>query len=617
MLNFSNNEFVLNFCSIFVLICATNYGYALFAVQNERRQLDSLDGLWTFVREPPNSVGIGLQNQWASLELALFENSSQIPVPSAFNDLTADSEQRDHVGWVWYQRKYFLSHFLRDAPPNGRRTFLRFESVNYYAFVFVNGKLVTEHCGGHLPFQVEVQLVDVNLISVAVNNTLSHDTIPPGDFATVKLSSGRELVSVVPSFDFFNYAGILRSVYLWHLPPIFIRDIQIRTDNLGSFSYRIDVDRDAHPAEDIRIHVFIFQSDGAKKIYEFFGSQNSTTFAKIDLWWPRGMGKPTLYTAEVRLESFSSVGSKYLLSDVYRETFGFRTVTVDQNRIYINGRPFYCHGFGMHEDIGIHGRGFDLAAMVKDMNMFEWLNGNCYRTSHYPYAEERAYWADRRGIAVITEVPAVGIWNFNSSELLKLHGKMIAEMVSRDRNHPSVIMWSLSNEPKMPSDSAPYEYFKNLVTLTKQLDATRPVTVVFGHASAAVKVASLLDVICVNEYFGWYSNIGIEYGAEAISGFNEQPSVPFSEQYQAELIQETGKAVDELRCSEDIAGEMLWNFADFMTAPSVSRAIGNHKGVLTRERKPKLGAYAIQKRYKTLLENNSTTSFCPAKLRAM
>uniref|UniRef100_A0A183C991 Glyco_hydro_2_C domain-containing protein n=1 Tax=Globodera pallida TaxID=36090 RepID=A0A183C991_GLOPA len=447
------------------------------------------------------------------------QNSSLIPVPAAYNDLTADSEQRDH---------------------------------------FFNGELVAEHVGGHLPFQVEVQLMGLNLITVAVNNTLSRETIPPGDFSTIKLSSGRELVNLVPHFDFFNYAGILRSVYIWHLPQILIRGIRIQADHSVFASSRF---------------------------------------------------LPTV--------------PKSLL-DVYRETFGFRTVTVDQNRIYINGLPFYCHGFGMHEDIGIHGRGFDRATMVKDLNMFDWLNGNCYRTSHYPYAEERAHLADRRGIAVITEVPAVGIWDYKSPSLLQLHAKMITEMISRDRNHPSVIMWSLSNEPKMPPNSGAAVYFENLVILSKQLDSTRPVTVVFGQESAEVKVASLLDVICVNDYFGWYRNIGMleliqdrlvgkpvilsEYGAEAISGFNEQPSVAFSEQYQAELIHETGKALDVLRCSNDIAGEMLWNFADFMTAPSIDRVIGNHKGVLTRDRKPKLGAYAIQRRYKKLLENTTRTA---------
>lgn len=74
------------------------------------------------------------------------------------------------------------------------------------------------------------------------------------------------------------------------------------------------------------------------------------------------------------------------LVDLYRETFGFRTIELKDNQLQINGRPFYCIGFGMHEDFDLHGRGYDPVVMTRDLNMFEWMNANCYRTSHYPYS---------------------------------------------------------------------------------------------------------------------------------------------------------------------------------------------------------------------------------------
>lgn len=95
--------------------------------------------------------------------------------------------------------------------------------------------------------------------------------------------------------------------------------------------------------------------------------------------------------------------------DRYRETFGFRWIDLENGQLHINDKVFYCRGFGMHEDFYLNGRGFNLVVMARDLNMFEWLNANCYRTSHYPYNELRAYETDRRGIVVITEVPAVGI----------------------------------------------------------------------------------------------------------------------------------------------------------------------------------------------------------------
>lgn len=204
---------------------------------------------------------------------------------------------------------------------------------------------------------------------------------------------------------------------------------------------------------------------------------------------------------------------------------------------------------------------------------------------------------------------------------------MITEMVMRDRNHPSTIMWSLANEPEASDANGTIQYFNELVQLTKHLDGSRPVTAVFGHLTER-KIANMLDVICLNRYYGWYSEIGMlaaipdrlvdemrswrrefpdkplilsEYGAEAIAGFHQQPAVAFTEQYQAELIERTAMGLDELREAGVVAGEMIWNFADFMTSQNTNRVMGNHKGVLSRDRKPKMGAYTIQKRYGQLM----------------
>ncbi|KAH7701904.1 glycosyl hydrolase family 2, partial [Aphelenchoides avenae] len=161
--------------AILLCFCETASGI-LFVQRNEARGFDSLDGLWTFVREPFNSHGLGFQHKWHTLDISTFENATVMPVPSAFNDIDAHASLRDHVGWVWYQTEYRVNK--RDF---GSRTFLRFGSVQYYAVVFVNGRLVTSHVGGHLPFEAEVSLLhpgQPNRITVAVNNTLSATTVP-------------------------------------------------------------------------------------------------------------------------------------------------------------------------------------------------------------------------------------------------------------------------------------------------------------------------------------------------------------------------------------------------------------------------------------------------------
>ncbi|EJD73975.1 beta-glucuronidase [Loa loa] len=587
--------------------------------RNERRFYDQLDGLWTFVREEMNSPSVGITRKWHLYDLSQFENATVMPVPAAFNELTADREVRDHVGWVWYQRKFFLS--VRDKPY---RHFVRFSSVQYYAVVFINNRIIGIHVGGHLPFEIDITnhiLFDnENRLTVAVNNTMTSKTIPPGEFRYIQIQRGEikqyseGFFKQTWNFDFFNYAGILRPVYITRKPFTYIDDISIEAGADGSFGYKVHV----VPNTDLVTIQITVMDRNDTVIFESNQYHYTGRIDNIQPWWPRDMGAPVLYKFMVQLAMSG------ILIDVYRLWFGFRTVNISGHQTFINGKPFYCHGFGMHEDFELHGRGYNPVVMIKDLNMLEWMNGNCYRTSHYPYSEEMASEADRRGIAVITETPAVGLRYFTKENQL-LHADIIREMIERDRNHPSTIMWSLANEP-VSSDPAARPYFSELINLTRILDPTRPVTTVVAANFDTDQIADLLDLICINRYFGWYIDIGYleiinqswifevnnwkfkynkpiiisEYGAEALPGLNQEPGRAFSEQYQRELLEQTHIAFDILRKNHTITGEMIWNLADFMTADAVIRAVGNHKGVLTRNRQPKMAAYILKNRYKNL-----------------
>ncbi|KAL6729048.1 hypothetical protein Aduo_000140 [Ancylostoma duodenale] len=601
---------------------------AILGVQkNELRSADTLDGLWTFVRERSNSNDVGLRNGWYLQDLSRFPNATVMPVPSAYNDLSADAELRDHVGWVWYQTSMILPE--RDI---GQRIAIRFGSVNYYAKVYFNGKEVGSHVGGHLPFEFDVtRLVLIgreNKITVAVNNTLSWATIPQGDFNymrdTMRNISGKNISRTpagafknIGNFDFFNYAGILRSVYLLKLPQSHIVDIRILAEHLGSFSYEVALSQNR---SDEDVFVRMYDPDGVL-VYSARGLEQKGALTSVRPWWPRGMGRPDLYTLEVEL----IVPLEQLRLDVYRQKFGFRTVGWTKNQLLINDKPFYCLGFGMHEDFEIHGRGYNPVVMTKDLNLLEWIGGNCYRTTHYPYAEERMAENDRRGIAVVVETPAVGLKGFSKDNNI-LHMKILEELIERDKSHPSAIMWSLANEPRTEKKES-RTYFKTLVDYAHALDKTRPVTTVYGPTSFDnEQTADLMDVICVNRYYGWYIDMGqldwinqsvywdiaqwsekykrpilvTEYGADSLPGLNQEPSVDFSEQYQNDLIVRTHHAFDALRKDHRLAGEMIWNFADFMTGMTTTRAVGNHKGVFTRTRQAKMAAYTLRKRYLSL-----------------
>ena len=135
---------------------------------------------------------------------------------------------------------------------------------------------------------------------------------------------------------------------------------------------------------------------------------------------------------------------------------GLREVNWGNSSFLINHKPFYFRGFGRHEDSNIRGKGLDLALFTRDHALIKWMAANSYRPSHYPYADELMDFADRNGIVIIgvyrpehgisdipvaDECPAVALDGFDST-LLKEHLRMLTELVGRDRNHPSVIMWS-------------------------------------------------------------------------------------------------------------------------------------------------------------------------------
>jgi len=139
---------------------------------------------------------------------------------------------------------------------------------------------------------------------------------------------------------------------------------------------------------------------------------------------------------------------------------------------------------------------------VKDFNLIKWLGANSFRTSHYPYSEELMDQADEQGIVVIDECPAVSLSLF-TAELLQQHKNSLFELIERDKNRPSVVMWSIANEPKS-DDVHSKEYFNQIVKFVKSIDQTRPVTAAISRGWSEDFLADFVDVIMINRYYGWY-----------------------------------------------------------------------------------------------------------------
>ncbi|XP_059207998.1 beta-glucuronidase [Centropristis striata] len=613
------------FCllAVFGSVCPLDSGM-LFPRESSSRERKELNGLWSFRADQSPDRNQGFERQWYKSRLAETGPVIDMPVPASYNDITQDTTLRDFIGWVWYEREVVVP--ARWIDDKGTRVVIRVGSAHYNSIMWVNGVKVTEHEGGHLPFEAEIgSLIRQGppqpcRITIAVNNTLTPHTLPPGVIRhmddTTMYPPGYFVQSIY--FDFFNYAGLHRSVLLYTTPKAYVDDITVVTDFLdstGIVNYKISV----KGAATANLKVTLIDKDGSC-VASNSSPSGVLKVADVKLWWPYLMHENPayLYSLEVRL---TAADHKSTYEDVYTLPVGIRTVNVSGTQFLINNKPFYFHGVNKHEDSDIRGKGFDWPLVVKDFNLMKWMGANSFRTSHYPYAEEILDMCDRHGIVVIDESPGVGIKEIQSfgNESLTHHLAVMDELVRRDKNHASVVMWSVANEPASELPPAGM-YFKTLIQHTKSLDPTRPVTFVTNSNFARDRGAPYVDVICINTYFSWYHDAGhlevipiqlntefenwygkykkpiiqSEYGADTVPGLHSDPPMMFSEEYQKEVLRGYHQVFDK---KEYVIGELIWNFADFMTEQGIVRVMGNKKGVFTRQRQPKAGAFILKERY--------------------
>ncbi|CAH0563529.1 unnamed protein product [Brassicogethes aeneus] len=624
--------------STYLLLYSANseihLGGILFPKESETRQVISLDGLWNFVVPNTRKPFEGFEDHWYKRSLNELEDKKVIlmPVPSSYNDITTDPSIRDHVGIVWYDRTFFVPKYWSDIG----RTWIRFESVSYAAQVWINGQLVMSHEIGHLPFHTEItsflKFGKENRVTVACDNTLLADTIPQGKVG--ELETGRLVQSY--TFDFFNYAGIHRPVKLYTTPKNYIDDITVNPfvqDNKAWLDYNVSIIKN----DNITCRVSLIDKKDNVVASNLDGETHGLlTIENPILWWPYLMDPNPGYQYNLNVELYDQISG--VLIDKYVQKVGLRSLSWDNTTFTINGKPLYLHGFGRHEDSDIRGKGLDLPLVIRDYNLIQWVGANAYRTSHYPYAEEIMDLADEYGIMIIDECPAVNT-EFFLETLLAKHKVSLTELIKRDKNRPSVVIWSASNEPRTQYTQAK-EYFKSVIEHIKSIDKTRPTTIVEAQSVNVVQSSYFVDIISFNRYNGWYSNGGNldiipnaviseakewnrkfnkpvimqEYGADTLEGLHFEPNYIWSEEYQVQLMSQHFKAFDSLREEGFFIGEFIWNFADFKTAQTYTRVGGNKKGIFTRSRQPKVSAHHLRQRYWALAKSYNSNVTLPNDL---
>ena len=586
----------------------------LYPKMNRSRMVFDLGGVWDF----QTAGAADWPHEWAQGPLP---EPMTMAVPASYNDQKDDVNLRAHYGWAVYQRTFTLPRQVLD-----QRVVLRFGAVTHHAQVYLNGKELVENRCGFLPFMVQVNeflAPGENRLTVAVDNRVDFSTLPVGNeggvaffgsdnpgIPSIELAKTRCRPQNRPNFDFFNYAGITRPVVLYTTPWDHVRDISIVTDFAGTDGF---VDYTIGTAGTGEVRVEALDEEG-KVVAQGSGHKGRLTIPNVRLWEP---GAAYLYRLRVLFQE-----------DEYEQTFGVRTVKVEGDKFLINGKPFYFKGFGKHEDSFFHGRGLDQCLNVKDISLIRWLGANSFRTSHYPYAEEMYDLCDREGIVVIDETPAVGInagGAQNPYEVMRIHDHhwaVLRSMIERDQNHPCVVMWSIANEPDTEHfPQAAYDYFYPLYELAHACDPQgRPVTLVCCQNDYTKDIITrAMDVCCVNRYYGWYNLSGdldaacdalnteldfwakigkplmlTEYGADTYPGVHNTNGEMFSEEYQLDYYARLNAELDKRLF---FIGEQVWNFADFATIQGPMRVDGNKKGLLTRDRRPKLAAHYFRRRW--------------------
>jgi beta-glucuronidase len=566
----------------------------------DARSAMSLDGDWSSIIDPyengfynyryePHADGY-FRNQKPQTPSDLveydFDTSPVLAVPGDWN--SQRPELLLYEGTIWYKRS-----FGYDLPAK-RRAFLHFGGANYEARVYLNGNELGVHSGGFTPFAYEVtdQLRgDSNDLVVKVDNKRRREGVP------------------TLNTDWWNYGGLTRKVRVIEVPDTFIRDYVVQLSPAQPDRVTGWVQLDGPEAKQA-VTVRIPGADVEHEVQTDVDGYASFSFsADLRRWSP---DDPHLY--EVLVES---------RTDRVIDQIGFRTVTTRASQVLLNGEPIFLRGISIHEEAPLRG---GRAHHVDDARtLLGWareLGCNFVRLAHYPHNENMVREADRMGLLVWSEIPVYWTILWDNPETFALAMRQLEEMIARDRNRASVVIWSVANEtPRTPSRLT---FLNRLIDRTRELDGTRLVSAATELSYEANRVivddplAASLDVIGANEYVGWYGRrvediaqltwesefdkplIMSEFGGGAKFGLHGDAGTRWTEEYQAELYRQQ---VGMLGRIPFLAGMSPWILADFRSPrrplPGV-QDFWNRKGLLSERGDRKLAFYVLQGFYRDL-----------------
>lgn len=517
-------------------------------------------------------------------------NKYSIKVPGDWN--SQDPKFLYYEGTVWYKKSF---NFQKVKVSN--KVFLYFGAVNYRADVYLNGKKLGMHKGGFTPFNFEIpdSIIKAkdNFLVVKVDNKRYADEIP------------------TLNTDWWNYGGITRNVELVEMPiNNSIQDyfIQLNPFNTQGSAVKGWVKLNNNSGGNVTVEIPELK---LKKEFKVTGDSVAVDFnlPTFKRWSPEN---PVCYKVIISSQN-----------DKVEEKIGFRTIQVNGKQLLLNGKPVFLRGISIHEEIPQEIR---RAYSQKDaLQLLGWakeLGCNMVRLAHYPHDETMTRTADSLGLFVWSEIPVYWTIDFTSKAVLEKAKVQLGEMITRDHNRASVIIWSVGNET--PVSEARTNFMKTLLETAKAKDSTRMVSAALevnyysaqNRRSIDDPLGQYVDVVAFNQYLGWYggtpescrtANWSTKYdkplfisetGAEALGGFHADSLTLWSEEYQAWFYKEQIAMLK--RMPDNFMGISPWILTDFKS-PRRNNPIyqegWNNKGLIDHKGNKKKAFYVLKDYY--------------------
>ncbi len=508
----------------------------------------------------------------------------------------------------------YVKQLKKAELPTADLYYLEFRGANSSADVYANGKKLAHHDGGYSTFRVDItsELGDNTDIAVVVDNSANETVYPQ-------------------MADFTFYGGIYRDVNL-----ICVSDTHFDLDYYGAPGIMItptvngadatvEVETFVKNLKDGQTIVYTVYDKDENELYKIESKETKVSFEIKDVHLWHGRRDPYLYCCEAEITENGEV------IDNVCNRFGCRTFKIDPNNGFIlNGEEYPLRGVSRHQDRWGVGNALLPEHHKEDIDLICEVGATTIRLAHYQHDQYFYDLCDERGLVIWAEIPYISRHMPNGRENTISQMK---ELVAQNYNHPSIVVWGLSNEISIAgSDDDLLENHRILNDLVHEMDKTR-LTTIAAVSMCKIDDPYLLipDVVSYNHYFGWYGgetsmngpwfdkfhethpNIPIgcsEYGCEALNWHTSDPKQgDYTEEYQAYYHEEL---IKQLFTRKYIWATHVWNMFDF---GADARAEGgengqNHKGLVTMDRKYKKDSFYAYKAWLTSPEVDPFVHLC-------